>query len=133
MSKANVALVLKTYEAFKTGGFEAMLPFYPPDVVWHPAAGWVEDPVYLGHDGARKMSAIWTDNFDDLVLEPRDVRELEERVLVLAEATGRTKDGAVPISQPYGVLYSDFRDGLIGEARFFFTWEDALASVGLQE
>ncbi len=133
MSKANVALVLKTYEAFKTGGFEAMLPFYPPDVVWHPAAEWVEDPVYLGYDGARRMSAIWTDNFDDLVLEPRDVREVEERVLVLAEATGRTKDGAVPISQPYGVLYSDFRDGLIGEVRFFVTWEEALESVGLQE
>jgi len=133
MSQENVELVRKTFEAFRAGGFEAMLSFYPPDVLWHPAPGWVEDPVYGGHDGARKMSAVWTDNFDDLVLEPHEIRDLPEGVLVLAEATGRTKDAGVPIRQPYGMLYSDFRDGMIGEVRFFFTWQETLEAVGLQE
>jgi ketosteroid isomerase-like protein len=133
MSEENVGIVRRTFEAFETGGFDAMLPFYPEDVVWHPAPEWVEDPVYHGHDGVRKMSATFTENFDDLALEPCDIREVQDRVLVLAEATGRTKETGVVLRQPYAMVYSDFREGKIGEVRFYFTWQAALEAVGLQE
>jgi ketosteroid isomerase-like protein len=76
---------------------------------------------------------VWTESFDDLSLTPRDVRDLGDTVLALAESNARVKDSGVPIRQPYGMAYSDFRDDKIGEVRFFFTWKDALASVGLQE
>jgi hypothetical protein len=35
--------------------------------------------------------------------------------------------------QPVGVLQSDFRDGMVGELRFFLTWHQALEAVGLSE
>lgn len=133
MSAKNVEIVRRTFDAFGAGGFDAMLPFYPEDVVWHPAPEWIEDQVYRGHDGARKLSAIWTENFDDLALQPREVRDLQDRVLVLAEATGRAKETGLPLRQPYAMVYSDFRQSKIGEVRFYFTWQDALEAVGLQE
>ena len=48
MSRANVELVRKAFEAFKSGGMEAVLPFYAPDVVCYPVSEWLEDPVYRG-------------------------------------------------------------------------------------
>ena len=39
MPEQNVALVRQTFEAFKEGGFEAMLPFFPADLEWLGACG----------------------------------------------------------------------------------------------
>jgi ketosteroid isomerase-like protein len=133
MSRENVALVRKSFEAFKSGGFEAMRPLYAQDVVWRTAPEWVEDAVYRGHDGARKLSAVFTDTFEDLVLEASEIREVQDRVLVLVEATGRTKETGVLIHQPCAMVYSDFRDGMIGEVQFFFTWQDALEATEPQD
>jgi ketosteroid isomerase-like protein len=133
VSGADVELVRKTFDAFAAGGFEAMLPFFPDDVVWYPAPGWVEDTEHLGHDGVRRMAAVWTDNFDDLALTPCDMRDLGDRVLVLAESNAQIKDTGVPIRQPYAMVYSDFRDGKIGAVHFYFTWQEALELYGLAE
>jgi ketosteroid isomerase-like protein len=131
MSKDNVALVLRTFDAFRVGGFEAMLEFFSSDVVWHPIPGWIEDTEYRGHDGTRKMSGVFTDNFVDLKLEPREVREVEDRVLVLVEATGTTRHGAVPIEWKAAFVYSDFREQAIGDVRFFLTWEEGVQALGV--
>jgi ketosteroid isomerase-like protein len=133
MSSSNVELVSKTFDAFSAGGFEAMLPFFPDDVVWYPAPGWIEDTVHHGHDGVRDMAAVWTDNFDDLTLTPCEMRDLGDRVLVLAESSARIRGTATPIRQPYAMIYSDFRDQKIGEVRFYFTWQTALDDCGLTE
>lgn len=131
MSKENVELVGTTFGAFDEGGFEAMLPFFPPDVVWYPGPGWVEDTEHHGHDGVRRMAAVWTDNFDDLALSPCEMRDLGDRVLVLAEANARIKTTGAAIRQPYAMVYSDFREGKIGEVRFYLTWEEGLDRCGL--
>lgn len=131
MSNDNVGLVGETFHAFGEGGFEAMLPFFPDDVVWVPAPGWVEDAEHRGHDGVRRMAAVWTDNFDDLALTPCEMRDLGEEVLVLAEANALIKTTGAPIRQPYAMVYSDFRDGKIGEVRFYLSWEEGLARCGL--
>ena len=53
--------------------------------------------------------------------------------MILGETAGRIKDSGVPIRQPLGVVYSDFRDGRIGKSRNFLTWRQALDAVGLSE
>jgi ketosteroid isomerase-like protein len=129
MSADNVALVLRTFDAFRVGGFDAMAELLSSDVVWHPIPGWIEDAEYRGHEGTRRMSGVFTDNFVDLKLEPRDIRELNDRVLVLVDATGSTRHGGVPIEWTAAMLYSDFREQKIGEVRFFMTWEDGLQAL----
>ena len=46
---------------------------------------------------------------------------------------GRIKGSDVPIRQPLGTVYSDFRAGMVGEVRNFLTWRQARESVGLRE
>jgi ketosteroid isomerase-like protein len=130
MSHENVELVRKAFEAFKSGGMEAVLPFYAPNVVCYPISEWLEDPVYRGHEGALRLTA-WTDNFDDVAFEAHEIRDVHEHVVVLAELTGRIKESGVAIRQAFGVVYSDFRDGMTGEVRYFTSWQQALEAVGL--
>jgi ketosteroid isomerase-like protein len=129
--QANVELVGKSFEAHRTGGIAAALRFYAPDFVWYPGPGWVEDDVYRGHDGARRLNAIFLENFEDYVLAVHEIRAVGDRVLALYEATGRIKGSGLPIRQPIGIVLSRFHDEMISEVRSFFSWREALETVGL--
>src|SRR5438874_1037128 len=112
---------------------EAFLEFYAEDVVCYPARGWIEgDRLCHGHDGFRGLAEVWTENIDDGALEVHEVRDLRDRVLVLAEFTGRSRSSGEPRSQRFGAVNSDLRgDGRVGEVRFYLTWQEARDAVGL--
>jgi hypothetical protein len=74
MSDENVEIVRRSFEAYASGGIEATLPFYAPDFVWDPGPEWVEDTIYRGHDGVRRLDAILLENFDGYSLELHEIR-----------------------------------------------------------
>src|SRR5450755_3306505 len=119
MSQENVELVKRGYAAFAAGGVEALVVLFAPDVLMYPFPEWVEQSEYRGYDGVRKIMAVWIENFDDFTLEVCEVRDLGDRVLMLGATAGRIKGSGVPIQQPLGTVFSDFRDGKIGETRNF--------------
>jgi len=131
MSRESVEIVRKAFEAHKAGGVEALLPFYAADVACYPTQ-FLKGSVYRGHDGAIRLESAFADYFDDFAFDVDEIRDMGERVLARATMTGRIKDSGAPIRQSIGVLVSDFRDGLIGEIRFF-NWQEALEAVGLAE
>jgi ketosteroid isomerase-like protein len=134
MSEENVEVVGKIITAWNSGGLDAILPFWPEDVVWHPFPEWPDGAeARTGHDGVREIMNTWTETFDEWTTVAQEVRDLGDRVLVLGEIAGRTKGSAVPIRQPFGWVCSDFRGGQIGEARFFPTWREAIEAAGLSE
>ncbi len=133
MSQENVEVSKRAQDAFVAGGIEAVVAFFAPDVVAYPFPEWVEESEYRGHDGLRTLMAVWTDNFDEFEFRAWEFREVGDRVLALGEIAGRIKGSGVPIRQPLGFVYDDFRDGLIGEACYFLTWNQALEAVGLSE
>ena len=132
MSAEDVQLVREAFEAYNVEGIEALLHFCTPDVVVYPISEWVEDPVYEGHEGLRRLVA-WTDDFDDLGFEIHEIREVRDRVLVRADLTGRMKASGVPIREAWSVVGSGFRDDMVGEWHFFRTWQEALKTMGLEE
>jgi ketosteroid isomerase-like protein len=129
----NVEIVRRSFEAYASGGIEAVLPFYTTDFIWDPGPEWVEDSVYRGHDGVRRLDAIFRENFDDYTLELHDVRAAGARVVALYEAVGRIRGSDRTIRQPIGIVIEDIRDGKIAATRSYFTWPRALAAVGLTE
>ena len=120
-------------EAHAVGGIEAALAFYAPDFAWYTGPGWVEDDVYRGHDGARRLDAVFFGNFEDYALELHEIRAVGERVLALYAAIGRIKGSGATVRQPVGMVVSNFREGAIGEVRSFFSWKEAREAVGLAE
>jgi ketosteroid isomerase-like protein len=133
MSSENAKVVRRSFDAYAAGGIEAALPFYDPDFVWDPGPEWVEDDIYRGHDGARRLDAIFLESFENYDLELHDIRSVGADVVALYEAKGRIKGSNVPLRQPMGIVASEFRGGRIGLIRSFFSWRQALESVGLTE
>jgi ketosteroid isomerase-like protein len=132
MSEPNVEIVRKSFEAHRAGGIEASLRFYAPDFVWDAGPEWLEDRIYRGHDGARRLDSVFIESFDDYALAVHEIRAIGKRVLALYEVTGRIKDSGLLIRQQIGLVLSDFHDGMIGEVRSFFSWREALEAVGLE-
>ena len=133
MSQENVDLVRDAFEAFASGGIGAALSFFPPDFVWYPTDRWLEGRAYRGHEGMRRLAAAFSDNFDGYSYEVHDVRDAGDRVVALLRMTGVIKNSELSVSQPLGLVASDFRDGMLGEVRAFPSWAEALEAVGLSE
>jgi ketosteroid isomerase-like protein len=131
MSQENVELVRRSFAAYASGGIEATFPFYAPDIVWDPGVEWVEETLYRGHDGIRRIDRVFLENFDDYTLELHDVRAAGDRVVALYEAIGRIKGSTRTIRQPVAIVIDEIRDGRIAAVRSYFTWARALDAVGL--
>src|ERR1700730_8021099 len=102
MSEANVEIVRRSFEAHRAGGIEAALPFYAPDFVWDAGPDWFEERIYRGHDGGRRLDAIFAENFEDYSLAVHEIRAVGEQVLALYEAIGRIRNSGFPLRQPVG-------------------------------
>ena len=133
MSQENVDLVRNAFEAFALGGIDAALSFFPPDFVWYPTDRWLEGRAYRGHEGMGRLAAAFSDNFDGYRYEVHDVRDAGDRVVALLHMTGVIKNSELSVSQPLGLVASDFRDGMLGEVRAFPSWAEALEAAGLSE
>ena len=133
MSQENIEIVRDTYKAFNARGVEGVLEYVATDAIWYPFPEWVEASEYPGHEGVRRLVAVWTENFDEFAIEMHDLRAVGDQVIALTEQTGRIKGTGVPVRQPVGAVYSDFGDGTSAKTQFFQTWREALEAVGLSE
>jgi ketosteroid isomerase-like protein len=131
MSQQNVELVRDAFQALGTGGIEAALSFFAPDVVWYTTDRWPEGRAYRGHGGMRQLVAAFSENFDGWAYELEDIRDADNRVVALTYMTGRIKNSRQSVSQSLGVVVSDFRGATFGEVRVFPTWHQALVVGGL--
>jgi ketosteroid isomerase-like protein len=134
MSQDNVELVRRASEALNAGGVEAALSLhvYAEDLLIYPTSEWPDDEVYRGHSAFRRLYHAWTDHFDEFSWEVQEIRDVGDQVVSLGEMRGRLKDSGIPIREAWGVVNSGFRDGCIGEVRFFRSQRDALEAVGLE-
>lgn len=131
MSEENVAIVRAAFGTFNAEGIDAAIPFFGADAVWYTTDRWVDSAAYRGHDGIRALVAAWLENFDDLGYDVREVRDAQDRVVALVHMTGRIKGTDSPISQPLGLVVSEFRSGTFAEVRAFASWDEALSAAGL--
>jgi ketosteroid isomerase-like protein len=128
-----VEIVRNAFQTFGAEGIDAALSFFSPDLVWYPTDRWLDGSDYRGHDGMRRLSAAFSENFDDFRYEVDDIRDAHDRVIALVDMTGRIKHSGAEVSQRLGFVISGFRDGAFREVRAFPSWSDALNAVGLAE
>ena len=131
MSQENVELVQRAWAAYEESGPGRVSEFYAEDHVAYSIREWPDDPEYFGLEGLEKLSGQWTENFDDFGFDLREVRDAGDVVIALLEMTGRIKGSSAPIRQPIGAVHGAFRNGLIGETRYFLDWQEALDYGGI--
>jgi ketosteroid isomerase-like protein len=119
MSEENVEAVRQGYTGFAENGVEGVIPFFTEDAVIYSIPEWPDDPEYYGHDGLRKLTRQWMENFDDFGLDLRELHDGGDTVVALVELTGQTKGSALPMRMEIGAVFSGFRDGRIARQRLF--------------
>ena len=131
MTRENVELVRDAYAAFDREGIEGALRFVSEDVTIYSIPDWPDDSEYHGHDGFRKLTVAWTENFEGFGFDVEDIRAAGEEVVVLLRMKGEAKTSGVSLAAEVGAVYSEIRGGRVGAIRFHPSWKDAMAATGL--
>src|SRR5262249_21589984 len=117
--------------AFNEDGVEAALEYFDPEIEWWAPPDWLEDRLYKGYDGLRRLAAYWNQLFDDYRVEPDEFTELGDGpvVALLRERAG-IRDSGDPVEQEIGYI-AEMRDGRIVVVHVFFTWDETREAAGL--
>jgi ketosteroid isomerase-like protein len=142
-SRLRQALLLRAVqsglEAYNRGDIEVVVLAFDPDVEFqappdHGQEGTLGlQPSYRGHDGYRKFDADWRSAWHVLRMEPRELIDLGDRFLIIAQMTGRGEGSGVFLSQNVAVLNTLNDAGKVIREQRYFDHSEALEAAGLSE
>jgi len=132
MSKEDVEVVRRSFDAFKHGYLDSSVELWDAAGEWTPAmAGAIETKVYRGADTRRYFEDL-SNTFSEVRVDDLQLRDCGERVLALYTLTVRGHDSGVPIEQPAGAVYV-VRGGKLVYGRSYLSQVEALDAVRLVE
>ena len=124
MSQQNVELIKEMYAAFQAGDFDRALGSLDSRVVIDATAR-VDGGIGHGPEGFVEVIGPWLAAFDDWHEEVEEVRDLGDRVCVVAVQRGRAKDTGIEIHTRYAVVY-EVDDGAVTSMRLYHDLDSAL-------
>jgi ketosteroid isomerase-like protein len=131
MADEIVAPLSGAIKAFNDEGIETALEYFDPEIEWVAPPEWLEDRLYRGHDGLRRLTAFWTQQFDEYRVEADRYIELgDNRVLALLHQRGRIKGSGDVIEGELGYL-AQIQAGKLRKVHVYFSWEVALEAAGM--
>jgi ketosteroid isomerase-like protein len=131
MSQENVERVRSFYEAFNRRDWDAAFRDQSPDVELTTPPG-IRAGTYRGHEEVLGYIQSWITPFDTATLEPEEIFESDDQVVVFVKARARPKGSSAEIEVRNGHLIT-FRDGKVISVRLFPEPEKALEAAGLSE
>jgi ketosteroid isomerase-like protein len=131
MSKTNVEVVRRSFEAFTSGDFETAFASYHPSAQWRTAEDEPDARTHRGLDEIRRWAGMlaepWADRFERS-LTPEEYIDLGDWVVVPTSGRlhGKGSGIEVAVSETYAVLVLGEKIVRVDEYR---TREQALAAV----
>jgi ketosteroid isomerase-like protein len=131
VAASNIEIIERAYESFKAGG-GGTPGLRSPGFVWDMTnfAGWPEQPLYEGPDGAERFLAEWIDAWDDWRLEVESLHESGEKVVALMRQHGRSKTTGLPVDMSFAQVWT-IRDGTYVRMEMYSDTARALAEAGI--
>jgi ketosteroid isomerase-like protein len=120
VNRGDLDLLLSVYHEDVTTCFDESSGFVPIDLVGE----------HRGREGFRLLFQSWQAAWNDLHVEPRELIDAGDRLIVTVEISGTGKDSGVPSVLRYVDVYT-LRDGLISRHDMFADRADALAATGV--
>jgi ketosteroid isomerase-like protein len=133
MSRENVELARRTYEAWNVGDRQGWLDTLDPGVELTTSGIWPDfDPVYRGHEGAARFYDQINEAWEYFRVEPQGIVEEGTGlgVAVLFRGKGAGSGVEVELEFHHGL---HIRDGLIDHLASRRTLAEALEAAGLRE
>ena len=135
MSQENVDAFERAVAAWNRHDVDGMLEEFHPDVEWHGVFQVMfggDATVSKGHDAVREYVRDLDENFAERSLDYREIRDLDDRVLLIGRVQARGRVSGAEIDAPYGIL-AEFRDGRAFRLRDYFDPTEAIEAAGLSE
>jgi ketosteroid isomerase-like protein len=131
VSRDNIELARRAYEAFSRGDLQAALDFIDADVEIHEGQDLPDGGVYRRHQGFLANVSAWSEVFAELRFEPEDFVDAGDRLLVLVRVSGRGKASGAEFEQRQAHVWT-VRDGKGVRLEFFSDRAEAERAVGLR-
>jgi ketosteroid isomerase-like protein len=128
VAETNVEIVRRGFEALNSGDIEAGLAHFHPDIEFR-TVDWVDAEVYVGHDGVRRLYTSLSEMFDEYRVEPREVIDLGDHVVVPVRQTGRGQGSGIEVDVEFCMLYT-FEGDQITRIDNFRETAEALKAAG---
>ena len=133
ISRENVEVVRRAYEAFNRGGPDAQLAFIHPEVEFEEPDAFPDRQRQRGHDGYLASLGKVSEIFVIERVEAEEVIEAgKDRVIVALRAFGRSRGAEIPGDYRRFEVWT-IRDGKAIHFEFYESRAEALEAVGLRE
>jgi ketosteroid isomerase-like protein len=131
MSQENVEVVRRSLEAFNRGDFEAVFKDAAPDFEYDLSRAVGPWRGVYGRDGALSMIREIVESWEWVRVEPHELIEVGEHVVVPWTLRGEGRDG-IEVEARFTWVCT-IRDGLIMRICLYQEREEALEAAGLSE
>ncbi len=131
MSRENVEIVRRMYDAFQAGDADAALSCFDPQAVMD-ASHRVDGRIGHGREELVAIVAEWMDTWDGWRQEIEDIRDLNDRVLVVEIQSGRGKESGAEWENHFAMLY-EIEGGQVTRWTIYDDLRQALEAAGLSE
>jgi ketosteroid isomerase-like protein len=136
MSQENVETIAAMFTILNERGVGAATKAFgdllAPDFALEEADDLPDPEAYTGKEAFIANMAKLEESFQDLRMEPREIVDLDEQVIVVVSMSGRGQGSSVPVEMTFAQLWS-LRDGKAISLRDYATKAEALAAVELSE
>jgi uncharacterized protein (TIGR02246 family) len=126
VSETDVQLVRDVFDAINRRDVQAVLDAYHPDADMSTLTSeLVQGKAYRGHTGIREYFSSFADVWEELRLEPEEIRDLGGRILVVGRWASRGKESGAEVEAAAAWIFA-VRDGRIVFSRAYRDAEEAL-------
>ena len=136
MSRENVEVVRRVYEAVAAGDSEAVLAKYDPgvelDFSRSPFGSVLDKSVYRGHEGLRSFIRERYEALEKAEDDCQELIEAGDKVISVVTSRGRGRESGIDVEQTHYALWS-IDAGKVTSVRWFGTRDEALEAVGPRE
>jgi ketosteroid isomerase-like protein len=131
MSRENVEMIRRCYEAFNRRDFDAALADFDDAITWKPAF-----PAGMAVlEGKEALRAQWTSRVEalDLHVEPQELIAVgDSGVIVVARWIGRGQLSGTPVEEARTLAFK-MQAGKVVRVEGYASKEEALQAVGMRE
>jgi len=131
MSRENVELVRRMYEAYLSGDADRALSYVHPEAEADFSVR-VDAGIGRGREELGRIVTAWVATWDDYSEEIDELIDLGDRVCLAATQRGRGKGSGAELEQRFAGLY-EVHDGLITRITMFRSRDSALEAARASE
>ena len=136
MSRENVEIVRRVYEAAARRDAASVLALYDPNVELDNSrlaiGGLMGGGVYHGHEGLRSFFLEWHESWDDVEYDYEELLDAGDgQVISFVTTRGRGRTSGAEVQIAHALVWT-VRDGKVVRVMWFSSRQEALEAVGLR-